>query len=372
MVFIVYGLILSKSKNDKNYWRKALVPIIVYTLIEGLRFGRYIDWNLYYFRYNNLGISPSSEDYEFLFKYICFFLYRLGIPYYLFILLQCCFLITSVFLLLKNFRNNLYFIVPAIIVSLMPNEMFIRWYLAFSFFLVSIHFIINGEQIKAYLFLTFSILTHVGFVIFIPLIIFYNFLNNKVLPPKIGSLIFILTSLFLTLSSLSFIADFSNVLLALGLGEGDDNKINSYLLDTESIISGDWGNVGIMEQSLATRIRSIIAYLPAIYWGKSIMQKYNYGYFIYNLFVLGAIVNPLFQQIEIFNRIAASLTFFSLICCGLYYYDSLKFHGRNPYKLIICLLSLLCLLWPSLMDVFGRPDKYAMFIWDAHGRHFLN
>lgn len=82
-IFLLFGYIISKS--PKHYWKYAIFPIAVFAIVEGLRFGREIDYNEYYFRYINIGQNFNSEDYEFIFKLICYTCYNIGIPYYLFI-----------------------------------------------------------------------------------------------------------------------------------------------------------------------------------------------------------------------------------------------------------------------------------------------
>lgn len=370
-VFLIYGYILSKTKTNKDFWVKALIPIIVYSLIEGLRFGRYIDWNIYYFRYNNLGENINSEDYEILFRYICHYLYQLGFPYYMFIMLQCAFLIVSTFIFLNKYRDKLYFMIPAILTALAPNEMFIRWYLGFSFMLLSIYNIINNKVKLSYLYLLCACLTHIGFILFIPVIIFYKYLDSYALPPKLSSILFVISSIVLTISSLSILTDIANIMMMLGLGSIDD-KVSSYLMDTQDLVTGEWGRTGIMEQSIATRLRSMIAFLPAIYFGKQVLEKYRYGYLIYNLFVIGAIVSPLFLLVEILNRFASALTFFSVICCGLVYYEYIVVKHNTKLK-IICVVSFIFLIWPSLMEFIRlRPEEYTLFLWDADGRNYIN
>ena len=69
-IFLLFGYIISKS--PKHYWKYAIFPIAVFAIVEGLRFGREIDYNEYYFRYINIGQNFNSEDYEFIFKLICY------------------------------------------------------------------------------------------------------------------------------------------------------------------------------------------------------------------------------------------------------------------------------------------------------------
>ena len=47
----------------------------------GLRFGREIDYNLYYERYNEIGQDITKSTYEPVFNVICWSLNQVGIPY---------------------------------------------------------------------------------------------------------------------------------------------------------------------------------------------------------------------------------------------------------------------------------------------------
>ena len=66
IVFCFSGSWLSKAKTNKSYWMIAIVPMLAFAIIEGLRFGRLIDYNVYYFRYIDLG-EGIEQFYELLF-----------------------------------------------------------------------------------------------------------------------------------------------------------------------------------------------------------------------------------------------------------------------------------------------------------------
>ena len=277
IIFIVYGRILSRTKSDRDFWLKAIIPVLTYSVITGLRFGRFIDYNVYYFRYVNLGESLNSEDYEPVFSYICHFLYNAGVPYYLFVFLQCAFLITTIFILIKNYRKPLLYILPLILFELVGNEMFIRWYLGFSFFLLALNSYINVKRIwYTFIWLLLAISTHVGFVVFAPVFLFGRILNEKTIPPKIATVIFLISTFMMSLSNLAFFTTISTALVNLGIGS-IDMRVGNYLNATEALINGEFGNTGVMERTLSNNIRLAIAYAPTIWFAKEYVKKYKYG-----------------------------------------------------------------------------------------------
>lgn len=373
IIFIVYGRILSRTKSDRDFWLKAIIPVLTYSVITGLRFGRFIDYNVYYFRYVNLGESLNSEDYEPVFSYICHFLYNAGVPYYLFVFLQCAFLITTIFILIKNYRKPLLYILPLILFELVGNEMFIRWYLGFSFFLLALNSYINVKRIwYTFIWLLLAISTHVGFVVFAPVFLFGRILNEKTIPPKIATVIFLISTFMMSLSNLAFFTTISTALVNLGIGS-NDMRVGNYLNATEALINGEFGNTGVMERTLSNNIRLAIAYAPTIWFAKEYVKKYKYGILFYNFFVMGAIVSPLFSLIEIFNRYALALTFFSCISSGILFYEVLQ--NKTKHSVIIffiCLFSFLSAIWPNVSGAYSlKSDNEMLFIWDANGRNYL-
>lgn len=105
------------------------------------------------------------------------------------------------------------------------------------------------------------------------------------------------------------------------------------------------------------------------------MQEIKWGNFIYNLFAVGAICYPLFTLIEIFDRYAFSLMFFSVIVAGVLFYNI--FTSKIKQKLaivIICFMSFIMQYSVSYTDVFNM--RYTLghetpFVWDANGKKFI-
>lgn len=370
LIFWIYGKKISRANTKKEYWRMASVPILTYAVVEGLRFGRNVDWNVYYFRYLQLGMNVSFlDDYEILFRYIVHLFYQCGIPYWGFIFFQCLFFISCVFILVENFKKDSRWIIPLILVCVTSNENFIRWYLGFSFILLAISSLIKEKRILSIIWFVCALSCHSGLVFFGGILILYKILNKYAIPNKIAVCLLFITTFLISLSDLMFITRITSFLSPI-LG----NSLNrgGYLDATESLLNGTWGQVGIMEQSSAYYFRIFIMYAPVIYWGYKIISQYKFGYLFYNLFVVGAICSPLFGLIEIFNRISSSLNFFFCIVGGVFYIRIIE--NKTSKKNIVFVLSIISLLfaiYPYFSDMLSRKDNFMMFIWDANGRNFL-
>ena len=367
VIFILYGRRISNTRTSCEYWKFSIVPILTFSVVEGLRFGRMVDWNLYYFRYQQLGVNMSYLDYEPLFEFICNFLYQIGVPYYGFIFIQCLFLAISIFVLLENFRSFCTWCVPLILVCTTPNEMFIRWFLAFSFILLSINSFLKKRYIYSLIWFICSLLCHSGIIIIVMLIMLLWYLKKYTLPTWFSVGLLFMTTFVLSLSDVMFV---TNIISFLSPILGNWTPSN-YLDNASSILEGTWGGVGIMERSRIKNIGTFIAYAPVIFYGKSIMSKYKYGLVFYNLFVIGAIGSPLFT-VEIFNRIFSVCLFFFCIVGGVYYTKILnrKWLSIN-FIIILTLISLFFALVPHVWDAINRPADESLFIWDSNGRSYL-
>ena len=204
----LWGHMLSKSFSSRAFWQKALVPILIYGVVIGLRFGRMVDWNLYYFRFLEIGKNFDNSDYEILFKIFNYIFYSIGLPYWSFIFCESLLLMFALLFLFKNFKKELFFILPLCLDLIHNNELYIRWYFAVSFFVVAISFLISSKPKKAYFFFLISCLFHYGMVPLLPILFFAKYLNKYAIPPKIACILFLITSLGMNVTQLSFFTDF--------------------------------------------------------------------------------------------------------------------------------------------------------------------
>lgn len=370
------GNMLSKSTSSRDFWHKALIPILMYGIVVGLRFGRSVDWNLYYFRFLEIGKNFDKSNYEILFKIFNYIFYSIGLPYWSFIFCESLLLMFTLLFLFQYFKKELFFILPLCLDLIHNNELYIRWYFAVSFFVVAISFLISSKPRKAYFFFLISCLFHYGMVPLLPILFFAKYLNKYAIPPKIACILFLITSLGMNVTQLSFFTEISNYILGLGLITNDSAVF--YLSRTDDLINGDLGNIGIRDPlSYFTQMRLFIAYIPIILFSEKSCAKRKYGKLIYNMFVVGAIVSPLFNSIEITDRYSSLFLLFGCLCGGFLFYD--KFIKRDfssnsliQLKMLFYSICFLSYLWPSISICFMNLHiNEVLYIWDANGRNFL-
>ena len=373
-VFLIFGWILSKTKLNKTYCFIAFILILTFGIVEGLRFGRMIDYNLYYFRYIDIGQGVIEEQYEPLFLLICYTLYNCGVPYYIFIFLQCSFLMFSTIMLMKNYREIVAYALPFIPFLFLMNENFIRWYLAFSFILLSVNALIQDKKNVSWVWAICGVLVHFGFFFYFFFLLCHKFFNRVTIKPIYSiCLVFAATFLF-SITNMRILIIISDFLLSIGIGNLS-NDLNFYLNNMAQIIQGDMGTLGILEErSFSNNVRTLLACIPVIYYGHRYVKLYKSGVYIYNLFVIGAICNPIFTSVELLGRISGSLLFFICIIAGIVFTrlltkQTLRHHF---FVFMICSLSFFASCWPSISIAFGYTyDMEMLFIWDAGSRKYL-
>lgn len=374
VVFIIFGYFISKSKTKKTYWCLSIIPIFIYSFVEGLRFGRLIDYNLYYYRYIDIGRNFFNSEYELIFKIINYVLYNCGIPYWGFIFLQCIFLMVSTFIFLENFKDSIKYALPIVLGAFIMNENFIRWYIAFSFILLSMNSVIKNNKIMPWVWGLCGVLTHFGTFFYIFILLFSRFINRYSIKPTISIILFLIFTFFISISNLTFLVTVSDFLIKLGIGNLSET-LDSYLNSMNIIISGEFGYLGVFDIDMLTRIRHCVICLPGILFGKKYMQNYKCGLLIYNLFVIGSIVYIPFASVELLGRISDSLLFFQCIVTSVVFINLLHRYVSKRHILIslVCLLSLFASYWPSVSIAFQYDrDNEMLFIWDANGREALS
>lgn len=373
LIFCIFGYVLSQTKSKKEYWTKASIPILAYAIITGLRFGRWVDWNMYYFRYVNLGQNISSEEYEPLFEWICNILYNIGVPYPGFIMLQCLFFMFTILLIVSNYKKYATFILPLILPLIVYNENYIRWYLAVSFFFLSINSMLNGKTKWMYIWFLCAPLCHSGIILFLPILIARDWLNKHTIDRNIAVSLLFITCFFASISHFTFIISIAKWFVDLGLG--DAGGILKYLNSVEVLINGEFGHLGIRNQQISSIIRFFICTALIIWLVKDRISNLHYGTFFYSLFVIGAIVYTPFGTIEIFNRYSLTLYLFSMIPVGLLLSEVLQNRKKVSIAMksicLICLLLIMRSYVLSIVDLSNKQEDTLLFIWDANGRDFL-
>lgn len=365
--FAYFGKKISHARHDKSYWKLATLPIIIFTLFYGLRFGRLIDYNLYAIRYYNLG-KHLDDEYELLFRYICHWGASLGIHYQFLILLSTFLVIFSVFCLFKNikYRESLFYILIIFLFVVTPIEQLIRWYLAAAFYIFAIFYFLNHNYIRFGLFATCACLTHIGYV---PLIVFFiaiYLIRIQLIPCYICIILLILTTFLGETKILDNLALYLNIL-------SFNDKSSQYVDSFSQLVTEGSKGIGIREFDFTTQIKIILAYSFPFLFLRELKAK-GIQYWIINTYCIAILIYPIFSKVEILDRYVNILMLISApIIAGMSFH--LFFSKFNKWSLPMKwygILSFIANIYPILSFLFSRTEWwYMLFIWDANGRSTL-
>ena len=352
-----------KIKSKAVFW-----GILCYTLNVGLRFGRGIDYNLYGQRYESL-MAGGDFDYEIGFVAVAKFLSLLGVSWQGFVMLMSFMFIFSVICFLKNYKEIVPYALPLFVLFSMSRvENMVRWYLAFSFLLIGLSYLIQEKKDKkVVLFLIFCVITCCFHLALAPVCILYYIIykcNTIILRPIVTIALFYTIGFF-------FQTDFMLSLIDL---------INRY-----SVILGDYGHYvdnadywlaggfAGAERNAFPGLTMQLLYIVIVYWGYKAIKKMDHIYiFAYNLFIIGYLTLPIARQIELFSRYNAVFYFFVAIvfACIIYKLFAIKSIKIQPFTMFFIALVFLNYGRFVIVEPFkGNMDHY-LYVWDRDGRTY--
>lgn len=343
-------------------------PVIVaYTLFAGLRWGRGVDYNIYYYVYQEIG-KGYNAGWEPIFYAIVRGVSFIGFPWQIMVLFMSFFLILSFSLYLKQFNKQLYVILPLLVLNLIDAENLQRWYLAFSFFLICAYSWQNkfhNHKVIALLFLIASILTHYGFVM--PIMIFIGLwvvCKKYNLSPHIICCVYLACVFLFKTDMMLYFEQYINMFNIGG-------RFSMYQANTSGWLTGEGDALDAPSNiaSLSKIVPNILLIYLGAYWMKTENGlKYKY---IYVIAVFSIVFSPIASQIELLYRVNSVLTIFKVILIA-FLYDS--YRKRKLKKSIISALVLVVFVL-KLYTMVSYPltcnkiDTY--FIWDSHGKPTL-
>lgn len=225
---LLTGAIISYGKNSKkNYWRICLPVMILYTFVEGLRYMR--SWDYPHYMYD-LTVDLYSKYSEPIYILWANGFRELGLHFVFGFLFYSAILVFSFFLLLKDFHKAAIWACPLFLVIPNQSTNLIRMFFAMAFFLIGIHYMINGKK-KAYVNFAVSCMIHFSVI---PVIIFVIILNWK----RVGILsnhVFLILIVFFLVALFWDISRLDNLALYLSLMDSTNfEQADVYLNDAEN------------------------------------------------------------------------------------------------------------------------------------------
>lgn len=360
LVFILVGKKISKTKSDREYWRIALLAIVAFALVDGLRYGRMIDYWGYWGLYNSANTLFGNTDPLFsAFLYI-FKETELGLSSVL--IVQSAILIYACLLILKPYKIYAKYALPLLLPLLVMNENLSRWFMACSFLFMAFNQYNNKKYYATFLYFVAAQATHNAIFPLFPLILSYPLYNKIIIPRSIVLTLFVFMTFFSDIRSATFVVRISDWLLSAGLVNEDASMVN-HLLHAQDLIQGEHLELGIMQRALYQKISNLLIWLPIIWYGYT-YAKDEYINGIYNITAISLILSPLLSQVELLGRYTMFMNIFSVIVAACYYFN--EFKRQRDFRFSISFISLLLFMYPTLSLIFNRgADKDMLFIWDS-------
>lgn len=393
MLYVLYKSGKEIARTGKIKSHAGLAAILVYTLNEGLRFGRGIDYNLYGMRYEELERTGQS-DWDIGFRFVAETLISMDVPWQGYVILMSFMFIFATIMVLRAYKDILPYALPLFVLfSNGAVENMVRWYLGFSFVLLGLSFILKGiskdssdkyeleQGVKAdknkirkkaiIKFLFFCILACIFHLALLPLpfVFYFVYLRKKpFLPPVYVLLIYFgIAYSFKT----DFMLQFVNLANSLSMVLGHvSERLEHYGDMADYFLTG--GFAGVVFSALPDLQELLFLCIIVLLGYKAVKEAGRLYIYAYNLFILGFCTNPIATQIELMGRFNAPFMFFRAIVLGCI----LEFIYRKKKVVInraLFLFSILVFLnigRRSLTAPFKLNQEKFLYIWDSDRRSY--
>lgn len=352
-ILVFCYLYCKNVKTNKSYVYFCILPIIVFIVVYGLRWGRNVDWCVYYGVYERMKIYDISYH-EPIFTFIWGAAAKLGLSYPIIISFCSCLFISSIFYFCKPYKYALYLIIPLIIIlNASLTENLIRFYMAFSFALIALRLYLDKKYLLASIFFLCSSLTHYGIILVILVYLLVGHMKFILASPKITISICILIILFFTpemMKHASFILDFFRIF----------EKFDQYQVDAIGWLTGKGQTAQSLEKSTLRYFVSSIPYWIVVIKGYDVCKKDKNLIPIYNLMLIGVILRVPSAEIDILYRyFSIFLPFYCIMLSFvLIYLQNIK---QDKQKLI---LYVFILFWIYTNVAPLKEEVFMHYVWD--------
>lgn len=354
---IICGDVIKRNK-DLSSIIASICIITVYSIIEGLRYMRGVDYLEYVYIFRGF-----SERQDYLFDLLLKSMHFFNFKYYHSFVFYSFVWISSIIFLLRRYKDSVNIILPLMIISNWYfSENFVRQYLAFSITLISIYYLLEGK-IKYFVFLSIiaGLIHSIAFVF--ALFIYAISYIKAPISIKISIPLYIIGMIMSQSAGLfSYISD---IIAKYFPVMSDETTFGHYVSDSDRWF-GESGYKAVYSRSLLTTIGNTLFDITLIIIGYHYLEKGKNNQYVlpYNLFVYGAVFFQLFFNYEILRRL--TFQFYALwpFLIGLLAMNKKKMPSYiyiSYYYLWIYIIAF-CFVRSML---FG--DDNHLFVWDIIG-----
>lgn len=300
-IFFFLTQIKQKTINN-NYWEITFIPIIVYSLVLGCRYGWGNDFIWYKYRFEH---PYGYEDENIGFRCINLFLNDIGFNYTGAFIIYSLIFIIGVYTLLRFYNNNKYMLFLFLPATVLFSTATIRESFAASFAYIAYYFFFKKNYIGVIIsLLCMNSIHSAPFIPFFIIIGLYLFNKEKTISLRYSLIIYIGIFLFQANIEDFIIEPLNKAISYISF----NNKYQGYIEQADYWFSEEGKNQQY-EQSFLTSSLMFLFHISIIYIGYLGLKYRNNKYvrcFYHSVFV-GLCMLVLFFQLEILRRIAEAL-----------------------------------------------------------------
>ncbi|HEY5587811.1 MAG TPA: EpsG family protein [Candidatus Paceibacterota bacterium] len=349
-------------KQPKNFYVYAIIAALFYSLIEGLRWDRGMDYMHYY---NDLLGRWETPNPEFLYKTIVYLLSGfMGLPYWCGFVTYSLLLISAFLMVLKVYPKAAFWGLPLFfLVTESSAENIIRQYLAISFMLFAYYAYLKQKKILTAVLLCCVPLIHMSGLIAVVVFVLLALLKVPLKKPWI--LLVIYLALFF-LWDISYFKGITGYLSTINLG--DNMKVQVYLDNSDRWFSNEgsislvkYGKKYVDSASLTSILFTVLSQIIIIYYGfkaQLMDRKLQIAFYFTYIAIL---FNVIGGDIEMYSRFYDWYIYLMPFILGIAMY---KVRMNQYEKYVVIVILLVHFFYGFLRSIGDIPYHGFAFIWD--------
>ncbi len=372
--FLLVTMLFLLSKAGEKLRRKwkiisyaGISAILVYTLNEGLRFGRGIDYNAYWKVFNRIAAGETNDsmyvNMDVGFYYFCKFLSSIGGTWQECVLFMSFLFIVSSLQFLKSYRDTMQYALPLwVLFSFSQTENVMRWFVGFSLILIGLSLIMQKNGKNYYLFYLFlsaiGCTVHFGLIPVALLLLLMTFKETLLIKPMYVYIGLAISIVLAQVGSLLGYIDLFNMFASMS------DRFSNYAEDTEYWIMKA-SSVGSLYTF--TGIVDFVCSLFVVAVGyKACGNAGKHYVFAYNIFIIAFLFRPITTQMELLNRYDTLLYTFRAIVYARILQDMCikrKQKQRVLWGPVMACVMFLNIAQPLLVPFRNDSRKY-LYVWN--------
>lgn len=369
LTVVLLGIIIGNKVakvTPTKYWLSVFPFILIFSFNEGLRFGRGVDYNGYFFKYYDIllgdkGLINISDP---VFVGLCHLNDIVGMPYQGLIFFLSFFLVVAGSFLLREVKDSMAYAFPLFFLFSFPAENLIRWFFAFSFLMISSYFYNNSNYKKAIIFAALALGSHMGIIIPAFFCFSLKYLKKPIFSLKTSVLLYIgLWTLFTTDAMLGLVKyiNYSSIFVS--------DYYYGYIDNADVWLTGNGLGEKAINYGIGLALPDIITLILTYYVVRKRPQLTYYA----NIYIVGALLSAAIYRVEIGYRISVAMKIYQVMFLAVAFKDLLfcKLHKNWILKLGCWILIINIIRVYFLYIYTSYSANEILYIWDSNGKDVL-